>query len=113
MAAAEYVQVHTAAESHDDGRALARSIIEAGLAASVQVVGPVLTVRRYESALEEAQEWQLQITTTAGRLPALEKHIRENHTYRTPEIVFAAITGGSSDYLSWIGSQLAQTDVCG
>jgi periplasmic divalent cation tolerance protein len=111
MVGTEYIYVHTVAESQDDGRALARGLIEAGLAASVQVVGPVLTVRRYETALEEAQEWRLLITTTAGRLPALEKHIRESHTYRAAEIVATAITGGSSDYLSWVGERLAQTEV--
>ncbi len=108
--AAEYVYVHTVTETQSHGQTLARSIIQAGLAASVQVVGPVSTVTRWESALEEAQEWQLRITTTARCLPALEQHIGENHSHSTPEIVVTAIVGGSADYLRWISSQLAEIE---
>jgi len=108
--AAEYVFVHTVTESQGNAEALARSVIQAGLAATVQVVGPVSTVTRWESAIEEAQEWQLRITTAAKCLPALEQHIGENHSHSIPEIVVTAIIGGSAAYLSWISSQLAEIE---
>jgi periplasmic divalent cation tolerance protein len=109
--AAEYFHVHTATESRDDGRILARSIIESGLAARVQIVGPILTLSRWESAVEEAQEWMLLITTKAQYVSALEQHIRENSSYDTPEIVVTAIVGGSADYFTLISSQLPDAEV--
>jgi periplasmic divalent cation tolerance protein len=90
---------------------LAHSIIESGLAARVQVVGPILTLGRWESAIEEAQEWMLRITTTTQHISALEQHIRENSSYDTPEIAVTAIVGGSSDYFSLISGQLPETEV--
>lgn len=110
--AAEYVYVHTVTETQGDGQALARSIIQAGLAASVQIAGPVSTVTRWENALEEAQEWQLRITTMARCLPALERHIGANQSHGTPEIVVTAIVGGSADYIRWISNQLAEVEAC-
>jgi periplasmic divalent cation tolerance protein len=109
-AEAEYVHVHTVTESKSDALAPARSIIQAGIAASVQVTGPATTVTRWETALEEAQEWQLRITTAASLLPALEQHISRNQRHGTPEFMVTAIVDGSAAYLRWLSEQLAEVE---
>jgi periplasmic divalent cation tolerance protein len=107
---ADYLQVLTTVDSAEDGATLARGIVEARLAACVQIVGPIRSVYWWENAVEDAQEWQLIIKTTAQRFPALEEHIKANHSYDTPEIIATPIEAGSAEYLNWVSAETKQTD---
>ena len=49
------------------------------------------------------------LTKRAERLAALEAHIKENHSYETPEIIATEIPWGSREYLTWI-SEETRTD---
>ncbi|GIH78495.1 divalent-cation tolerance protein CutA [Planobispora longispora] len=102
---ATYLQVLTTVESHREGTELARSITGARLAACVQIVGPIRSVYWWEGRLEEAEEWQLLAKTTADAFPALEAHIKANHSYDTPEIIATPIVAGSAGYLTWISEE--------
>lgn len=100
-----YLQVTTTTESQDHARALARQIVEARLAACVQVLGPIQSTYWWNNDVEIAQEWMCLMKTTASAYPALESFIRQEHTYETPEITASEIATGSSEYLVWIGEQ--------
>jgi periplasmic divalent cation tolerance protein len=82
-----------------------RSITGARLAACVQIVGPIRSLYWWQDKLDDAQEWLLLIKTTSERLPELEQHIKDNHSYDTPEITATAIPWGSAEYLSWISAE--------
>ncbi len=84
---------------------LARSIVSASLAACVQMRS-VESVYRWKNEVCTEPEWQLAIKTTQSRYADLERHILANHSYETPEIVRLAITGGSAEYLAWIGDSV-------
>jgi periplasmic divalent cation tolerance protein len=106
----KYVQALTTVSSADEGARLARSIIGARLAACVQIVGPIRSIYWWREAIDEAEEWQLLMKTTADRLQELEAHIKENHAYDTPEIIVTPIIGGSAEYMSWISEETKRTD---
>ena len=101
----------TTVDSEDDAATLGRSIVGARLAAGVQIVGPIRSLYWWQSDIKDAQEWQLLIKTTADRFPALEAHIKANHSYETPEIIITPIVGGSAEYLGWISEETRQIDV--
>jgi periplasmic divalent cation tolerance protein len=50
------------------------------------------------------------IKTAERRYADLERHIRANHSYETPEIVKLPIAGGSREYLAWIGESVDEKD---
>jgi periplasmic divalent cation tolerance protein len=106
---ADFMQVVTTVDSEDAGEQLARGITGARLAACVQIVGPIKSLYWWQGEFEEAREWQLIIKTTSNRLSALEKYIKANHSYETPEITATEISWGSSEYLGWISAE-TQTD---
>ncbi|GII97219.1 divalent-cation tolerance protein CutA [Sinosporangium siamense] len=108
---AVYVQVQTTVESAEEGAALARSITEARLAACVQISGPITSVYWWQGEIEEAEERQLFIKTTADRLTALEEHIKARHGYDTPEIIVVPIIAGSADYLRWVAEETRHPEV--
>nr|WP_221475868.1 divalent-cation tolerance protein CutA [Sphaerisporangium rubeum] len=89
---------------------MAGSIVNARLAACVQTVGPIHSLYWWNGKPEDAEEWQLLIKTTMTHLSALEKHIKENHSYDIPEIIVTPIVGGSADYLRWISAETKRTD---
>ena len=95
--------VMTTASTEDEAEALAAAIVEARLAACVQVQR-VRSFYIWEDTLHREPEWVLLIKTLAGRYPALEAFIRERHSYETPEIVQLPVSAGSPDYLRWLAA---------
>lgn len=105
MGDAEFVQVVTTVDDHDAARMLARSAVEARVAACAQLGGPIRSTYRWQGAVEEADEWVLVLKTTAARYPALERHLLAHHPYETAEIVCTPITAGNPAYLAWIAAE--------
>ena len=96
-----YVAVLTTVATEVQAAALARGIVEARLAACVQMEA-IRSVYRWKGEVHDEPEWKLAIKTTARRCAELERHIRANHPYEMPEIVRVEIAGGSAEYLGWI-----------
>ena len=85
-------------------QALASALVEQRLAACVQCLPGVLSVYRWEGAVERASEVQLQIKTDAARYAAVEAAILARHPYELPEIVAVEAVAGLDRYLDWIGA---------
>ncbi|HVL51398.1 MAG TPA: divalent-cation tolerance protein CutA [Actinomycetota bacterium] len=100
-----YLQVTTTTESQSHAQQLARSVVQARLAACVQVLGPIASTYWWEGEIEDATEWLCLMKTTAATYPALEAFIQSAHTYEVPEITASPITMGSAGYLSWISGE--------
>ncbi|MDA7417041.1 divalent-cation tolerance protein CutA [Xenophilus arseniciresistens] len=98
--------VLTTAGTEDEADQLASAIVEARLAACVQIQR-VRSLYRWQGEVRNEPEWQLCIKTRTGRYAALEALIRERHSYETPEIVQLPITAGSADYLRWVAQETA------
>ena len=96
-----YVVVLTTVGSEAQGGELARSIVEAGLAACVQIQ-PIRGIYKWKGEVCEGSEFLLMIKTVEGQYASLEQHIKARHSYEVPEIVKLPITGGSREYLGWI-----------
>ena len=107
----DYMQVITTVDSTEEAERLARSVVNARLAACVQIVGPIRSLYWWQDKLDDAQEWQLLMKTTTERLSALEEHIKSHHSYDTPEITATPIPWGSQEYLDWISAETRQTGV--
>jgi periplasmic divalent cation tolerance protein len=97
-----FIMVTTTTDSLAAARALARSAIEARVAACAQISGPIESVYRWQGEVEQAQEWVVVFKAREAGYPMLEKHIKDNHSYDVPEIVATPISEGSPAYLSWV-----------
>ena len=93
----------------DTARTLARALVEARLAACVNLLPGVESVYRWQGAVEEATEVQLLIKTTSGRLAALAARLRTLHPYAVPELIAFEAVGGLPDYLRWVSAETATT----
>ena len=89
---ADFMQVANTVDSEDSGERLARGIVDARLAACVQIVGPIRSLYWWQGSIDDTREWQLIIKTTSERLTALEAHIKEDYNNDTPEITATDIS---------------------
>ena len=101
----EFVIVYVTAGSPAEADRVARALVEERLAACVSRIGPIQSVYRWEGKLEQSEEQLLIIKTPKEFFAALEKRVRELHSYAVPEIVALPIVDGSQDYLRWLGEQ--------
>lgn len=100
-------QVTTTVDDRAAAEALARSAVEARLAACGQVVGPITSVYRWEGAVETAAEWTVVFKTTTAASPALIEHVRAGHPYQVPEILVTPVVDGNPAYLAWVAESTA------
>ncbi|MBX9858588.1 MAG: divalent-cation tolerance protein CutA [Sphingomonas sp.] len=85
----------------DEAEAIATALVEARLAACVQLL-PVDSVYRWEGKTERASEVMLHAKMTRDRLVEAEALIKARHSYALPEIIAVPIVGGSAEYLAWV-----------
>lgn len=95
----------------DIAQLLARDLVEARLAACVNVLSPCRSYYRWEGALQEDGEVPLLIKTTAKLYPAVENYIKQHHPYDLPEIIALKIEAGLPDYLRWVAESIAAPSV--
>jgi periplasmic divalent cation tolerance protein len=99
--------VTTALGTEDEAEALAAALVEARLAACVQVLH-VRSFYRWEGELRREPEWVLFAKTRTARFDELQAFIRERHSHELPEILQLAVSGGSPDYLRWLAAGTTQ-----
>lgn len=88
-------------------RAIARTLVEQGLAACVNILAPCQSIYRWQGQVEEAAEIPLLVKTCAERYAAVEAAIRSLHPYEVPEIIAWQPRAGLPAYLDWV---LAESD---
>ena len=88
--------------SEEEALKIANALVEARLAACVNVVAPIRSIYRWEGKICDEKEWLLVIKTQRHRFEALEKKVKSLHSYSVPEIISLPITEGSPAYLSWL-----------
>src|SRR6266853_211052 len=75
---AEFVQVLTTVDSEEAAVTLARGIVEARLAACVQIVGPIRSVYWWDGEVDDVREWQLLMKSSVAVVVALLRARRED-----------------------------------
>ena len=98
----EYVLVLTTLPADADAAAFAEALVDARLAACVNLLPPMESVYRWQGAIEQDTERQAIVKTTLPRVDALWQRVRELHPYEVPEFVVIPIVDGNQAYLQWI-----------
>jgi len=86
----------------EEGRSLAVSLVDARLAACVNMIDGVRSIYRWQGAVEEDAEVKLMIKTTARCVPALVEEVNRLHSYEGCEVTVVPIIDGNEPYLAWV-----------
>lgn len=90
-----------------EGRRIARALVEARLAACVNVLRtPVESIYRWKGNVDAAKEFLLIVKTSRARFAALETAVKRLHSYDVPEVIALPIEKGSRGYLSWLAESV-------
>jgi periplasmic divalent cation tolerance protein len=100
------VVVFVTTASRSEGKKIARQLVEARLAACVNISQPIESVYRWEGQIAEEREFLLIIKSTRELFPELKTEISKIHSYHTPEIICLPVIDGSRNYLQWISDSV-------
>lgn len=98
----EYVMVLTTLPADADGPGFARALVDARLAACVNLLAPMESIYRWEGEIEQESERQVVIKTSRDCVAALWDRVRELHPYDIPEFLVLPIVDGNDAYLRWV-----------
>ena len=101
----EALLILTNCPDEESANAIALAVVEARLAACVNILPRVQSVYRWQGAVESATEIPLFIKSTVTNYPALEAAIKALHPHAVPEIIALPITQGLPAYLNWLATE--------
>jgi len=81
---------------------VADALLDARLAACVQVGGPVTSRYWWRGTKEIATEWVAVAKTRLDLVERVTAEVRRVHGYEVPEVVATPIVAGDPDYLRWL-----------
>jgi periplasmic divalent cation tolerance protein len=90
-----------------EARRIARAVVEARLAACVNILpGAVTSIYRWKGKVESAKERLLLIKTSRKKMAQLRAAVERLHSYDVPEFLALPIAVGSPMYLDWMDENL-------
>jgi periplasmic divalent cation tolerance protein len=101
----EILLVLTNVPDNETAIRISRELIEQRVAACVNILPGVLSVYRWQGAIEETHEVSLLIKTTQDAYPKLEAALKTMHPYEVPEILALPIFAGFPTYLDWVAAE--------
>jgi periplasmic divalent cation tolerance protein len=100
--------VFVTASSTEEGRNLAKAILDKHLAACVSIVPGMESRYWWKGKLETTAEVQLIIKSSAEQFEALAEVVRWHHSYECPEIIAVTPAEMSPEYRAWWESEVNQ-----
>jgi periplasmic divalent cation tolerance protein len=98
----EVIVVLITAPPGETARAIARRLVDAQLAACVNIVMSVESVYRWQGRRCEEAEWLLFVKTRRPLFERLAVEVKTLHQYTIPEIIALPVDAGAPDYLKWV-----------
>ena len=105
----EIAVVTTTVATDAEARRLAQLVLQARLAACVQVE-PITAYFRWQGAMQEDREFRVVCKTAPRALHLLLALVRAHHPYALPQLVVQALQG-SAEYAEWVDAQVAPAAV--
>lgn len=99
--------VYTTFPSREAAEEVARPLVEARLVACANILPGMVSLYRWEGAIERADEVVMILKTTAARASDVVEAVRARHPYEVPAILILPVEGGLAAYLGWIGTEVA------
>ena len=104
------IAVVTTVATRKEARELARALVEARLAACAQI-SRIESIYPWKGAIEHGKEYRVLFKTIDDHYPAVERAIRELHSYELPCVVALPVAAGHLPFLDWIAGETGPTEI--
>jgi periplasmic divalent cation tolerance protein len=84
---------------------IAEVLVEEGLVACVNLVPGLLSVYRWQGAVQREGEVLLVMKTQAPRMPRLKERLSAVHPYEVPELIAIPVRDGLEAYCRWVAEE--------
>lgn len=81
---------------------ITRTLVEERLAACGNIVPRIVSIYRWDDAVQQDDEVLVILKTAGERVAALRERVLALHPYDVPEVVVLPILGGHAAYLEWV-----------
>jgi periplasmic divalent cation tolerance protein len=85
---------------------ISRALVEEGLAACANILGPCRSIYRWEGKIEDVEEIAALFKTKADVAEALIARLAELHGYDVPAAVMWPIGAAHAPYAQWVEAQV-------
>ena len=103
----EHCIIYITAGSKEEANKLSRGLVEEKLAFCVNAVPGIQSTYQWEGKIHVDDEILLIVKTRQDRYEALERWVKQNHSYDVPEIISLPIQKGLPQYLQAIDDWVA------
>ena len=100
--------VYVITKNSDEAARIGEALVTENLAASVNILGEVRSIYRWEKEIHDKKETLLIAKTSTLRVDEIIDRIRSLHSYQCPCIVTWQLEAGNDAYLDWIGRETTQ-----
>ncbi len=107
--ASEFILIYVTSGSEAEAQTIAQTLVNERLAGCVSVT-PIMSVYRWDGAIQSEPEWQLTIKTRRENFDAIKVAIAALHSDEVPECIAVPIVAGSSSYLQWLAASTQVED---
>lgn len=97
--------IYITAGDAEEARRIGKALVEARLAACVNLIEGMKSLYWWEGAVQEDAEVVMIAKTRAALVEPLTAKVLELHSYDCPCVVAVPITGGNPAFLEWIAGE--------
>ena len=100
-----FITVLMTSPDKEEAKNIARSLLEERKAACVSIFPKGESYFWWDGKIDREEEFLIIAKTREELFPDLIEIVKNIHSYDVPEIIALPITGGSRDYLDWLGEE--------
>jgi len=104
---AKFVMLYTTHPSLAEAERIGRAVLEARLAACVNILPGMISHYWWQGTIERGEEVVMIIKTRAALAESVRAAVKAMHSYMVPAILVLPIAGGEPAYLDWL---MAETE---
>jgi periplasmic divalent cation tolerance protein len=106
----EKIVVFSTCGSEEEAAKVGRALVEARVAACVNIVPKIRSIYRWKGEVQDDSEWLLVIKSSRPLFDRLKAELRRVHSYEVPELLAIPVVDGSPEYLDWLNRELLGSD---
>ena len=98
--------IYMTAGSKEEANNIGKVLVEARLAACVNIIDNMTSIYRWEGSVQQDSEVVLIAKTVETLVPQLIEKVKSVHSYECPCIVSLPVSDGFPPFLDWINSEV-------